>query len=490
MKNKFLYIITTLAVIAAAFTGCDDKEGRLVNDDVAAPEKIKEEWIKMAKGTHGGAFIVFNELPQDKDFLYVEARYKVDCGDIVTKTMSAYSDTLFINGLGKRQNSFGDYEYDIELRSVSRSGSKSEPTIVQVNPLEPNISLVSKTIEVKNSFSSLIINGVNELEQNVDVCVILATDPDYNNKVTRVTSVKDSLIHFIIPNLVEQDYYIATYTKDNYNNYSDTTEIFDPIRPLSDAYLVTGSNDEDPLEYKWTFLKDASLYGEYWDVDSLQPLRAYRDTYTKDSMKNASETYTDAKIGQFWDGVIETDGKGETSYFCTGPVTQGIYNPVIGKNERITGYWAYPYSYFIDLGRTVELSRVTVWQHSTSGGTQPYAGSNTKTFELWGRPEMSGDSHEAGAVGSNRLKGWFKIGTYTIHTPSSTSLQEAEAQSGHVFSIFDSEDPTFSKPLRYLRFKGIEGFGFKADEDADIPGSPYMGTMAEIALYGRNVVAE
>ena len=100
---------------------------------------------------------------------------------------------------------------------------------------------------------------------------------------------------------------------------------------------------------------------------------------------------------------------------------------------------------------------------------------------------MTGDSHEAGAVGSNRLKGWFKIGTYTIYTPSSTELQEAEAKAGHAFAIFDSEDPTFSKPLRYLRFKGIEGFGFNADDEEVDPGSPYQGTMSEIALFGKNV---
>ena len=478
MKNKFLYILTTLVVMAAGLSGCDDKEGRLVNDADKAPARIDESWVKEIHGTHGGAFIVFSELPQDPNFLYVEARYKVDHGEYVTKTMSAYSDTLFINGLGKRQNAFGQYEYEVELRAVSRGGTKSEMTPILVNPLEPNISIVSKTIGVKNSFSSLIINGVNTLKENVDICVILATDPDYKNKITRVTSSKDSLIHFTITNLVEQDYYIATYTKDSYNNYSDTTMIFDPMRPLADAYLANGSKDEDPIEYKWTFLDNAKIYGEFWDVDSLQPYRDYRGTYTKDSMKNASPTYTDAKIEQFWDGIIETDGMKNASYFCTGPITQGMQTEE--GTKRVTGFWAYPYSYFIDLGRTVELSRVAVWQHSVDGGTQAYAGSNTKTFELWGRPEMAGDSHEAGAVGSNRLKGWFKIGTYTINTPSSTDLQAAEAKAGHAFPIFDSEDPTFSKPLRYLRFKGIEGFGFNADDEEVDQGSPYQGTMSEI----------
>lgn len=471
--------------MAASVTSCDDKEGRLVNDTDKAPERIDESWVSKVEGTHGGAYIVFSELPQDPNFLYVEARYKVDHGEYITKTMSAYSDTLFINGLGKRKNAFDQYEYEVELRAVSRGGSKSEPTNILVNPLEPNISLVSKTVGVKNSFSSLIVTGVNTLKENVDICVILATDPDYKTKVTRVTSTKDSLIHFIVPNLVEQDYYIATYTKDSYNNYSDTTTLFDPMRPLTDEYLVTGSKDEDPLEYKWTFLDNAKLYGEFWDVDALMPVEDYRDIYTKDSMRNASGTYTDAKIEQFWDGIIETDGNGYASYFSTGPTTQGIQTSE--GTKRITGYWAYPYSYFIDLGRTVELSRVTVWQHQVSSGTQPFAGSNTKTFELWGRPEMTGDSHEAGAVGSNRLKGWFKIGTYTIYTPSSTELQEAEAKAGHAFAIFDSEDPTFSKPLRYLRFKGIEGFGFNADDEEVDPGSPYQGTMSEIALFGKNV---
>lgn len=313
MKNKFLYILTTFVVMAAGISSCDDKEGRLVNDADKAPEKIDESWVRKVEGTHGGAYIVFSELPQESNFLYVEARYKVDHGEYITRTMSAYSDTLFINGLGKRMNDFGQYEYEVELRAVSRGGSKSEPTTILVNPLEPNISLVSKTVGVKNSFSSLIVTGVNTLKENIDVCVILATDPDFNHKVTRVNTVSDSLIHLIIPNLAEQDYYIATYTKDSYNNYSDTTTLFDPMCPLADKYLVTGSNDEDPLEYKWTFLDNAKLYGEFWDIDSLQPYSEKRDMFTKDSMRNASATYTDAKIEQFWDGLNETDGN--VSYF-------------------------------------------------------------------------------------------------------------------------------------------------------------------------------
>ena len=269
MRNKFLYIITSLVIVIAAMSSCDDKQGRLVNDKDVAPQPIETYMIKTVTGVHGGAYIVFNELPQESNFLYVEATYKVDAGTTITKTMSVYSDTLFINGLGKRQNDFGQYEYEVSLRSVSRGGSKSEPCVITVNPLEPNISIVNRTISIRNSFASVIISGVNELQENVDVCVILATDPDYENKVTRVSSFKDSTIYFTIPNLEEKEYYLATYTKDSYNNYSDTTYIMDPIVPLADRFLEAGWGEDDT--YSFTWLNDAKLYGNKWESDSMLP---------------------------------------------------------------------------------------------------------------------------------------------------------------------------------------------------------------------------
>ncbi len=483
MKNKFLYIVACLGAIVMLLPGCKNDSVGILNGQDEAPSPIQADWIEKCEGTHGGAWIVFNQLPPEDNFLYVKAKYKVDDGQTIVKTMSVYSDTLWIEGLGRRENDFGDYEYEIELISVSRGGSESEPLPYVVHPLEPNIMLVSKTVTVKNSFASLIVNCVNELQQTLDVCLILKPESNPNEPVTKVVTTNDSAARFTISNLAEQNYEVFSYTKDTYNNYSDTTYV-GIFKPLADNLLAKGNNEEDI--YQWSWMEDATLYGDKWNSIGLRPKDEYMGIYTKDSMKNASGVYAEAKIEYFWDDITESNNSGAssdiTNYFHTGAARYGVRDEGSGQISYITGYWAYPYSYFIDLGRTVQLSRVKVWQRYADR----YQGNGTKTFSLWGRPEFPTDTDDKTLPGSDRLEGWFFIGRYTIIQPTSQADADIEFKEGHEFPITNSIDPEFSEPLRYLRFKGEAGFGFNADDEAVNPGSPYIGTLSEISLYGKD----
>ena len=277
----------------------------------------------------------------------------------------------------------------------------------------------------------------------------------------------------------------------------------------TDNRIIGKASDFEAGEYTddprlWTFLPDHRLYGDQFDQQTMAGPKAdspFAAAFTKDSLRNAIENYSSGKIKYFWDGITEDENTNSTnqnpSHFYTGPVRQ----------NGIPGYYAYPYSYFIDLGREVELSRVIV--HQAWNGGDIYGLQSTKIFQLWGRPD--GGEGEA-----NLLEGWELIGTYTIDKPLNAADQMTMFLKGHNFDIMPADEdgvPQLSKPYRYIRFKGLEPFeqgkeitwyrysestGYyysgqnwnsMKDKPADavvVKGAPYEAKMAEITFYGQD----
>jgi hypothetical protein len=294
-----------------------------------------------------------------------------------------------------------------------------------------------------------------------------------------VYSTTGTVIHQFISGLEEVDYEVSICVTDPYGNSSDTTN-FGTFRPLMIEELAKNILDpetEEVLEPIWSWVEDSRLYGaDKWIADSMKPIMSYRHLWTKDSMRNASEAYIDGKIYKFWDEKNENGMGAASSYFLTGAAVK----------DGITGYWAYPFSYFIDLGSRVQLAQVVVWQHQeweASAAAPSYARydrANVKKFELWGRDEYPADSEK----GSDLLTGWTYLGTYTILKSADEVEAKAIAEDGHVFDVINSENPELSIPMRYLRFKGLEPFGGPSSTEKSYLS---QGVLAEIALAGRYV---
>lgn len=478
MKNKGLYIITALAAIMFSVTGCfNPKQGIMHSDSDEAPSPITLDMIDEAAcgSTPGGYWIVFKSLPSESNLLYVKAKYKVDSGMEIIKTMSVYSDTLWLEGFGSHKDAFDKYAYDVTLTAVSRGNSESAPFVYTVYPQEPNVDVVGRSVSVKVGFSSIIVTCENPQKTNIDVCILLDKDGDAAKRVTKVTTVtsEENKKTYSIA-LPEQYYHVQSYVKDSYGNASDLKD-HDWLMPYSD-YAIQKSYDDPNDQRNWSLLEDSKLYGKYWNRTGLQPVSGYEAIWTKDSMKNAMAEYGAGKIKYFWDGVSETDAT-TSSHFITG-------------RERFNGqygYWAYPYSYFIDLGRSVQLSRIEVHQ----AYAVQYSKCSTKIFSLWGRAELPTDTYDFDNPDDNtdRLDGWFFIGRYEIMKPLTDADKAAEFKAGHVFQAIAGDEPTFSKPLRYLRFKGEQDFEPSAADDQkyQATGSPYQAQLSEITLYGKDV---
>ncbi len=421
---NFLKTYTILFFLSLIiFIGCDDDK----SGDVVPPSQVTDiQFIPL----NGGGYFTY-KIPNDPDFLYVKATYTLDSGKEVSKTSSTYNDTLYIEGFGSEK------EYEVRLYSIDRNGNASPPTIRKIVPMKANILAVIETVTVKAGFSSLVVNWKNELKQTMDVYVTVKTE---GKEATKVQSSNLPVDYFSYPNLEGKPHEVSVYIKDTYGNQTEVVPI-GTFTPMKDGKIS---------KKQWSFLNDVLLYGNKWDFSSgtdaskQKPYKQYQGPYRADSIKNAREVNLEGSVWKFFDDIIDDRIRLNLNYFHTG--------------SQLC-----PFSYFIDMGRTIKASRFRYWQRDAS--TQYYAGENVQTFQLW----ISDDADPSDGI----FDGWELVGTYTIIKPSDAVEAENMARIGHEFLLYQ-EDPRFTKPFRYLRYKAIKYFNSTAK----------AGCASEITLYG------
>lgn len=378
---------------------------------------------------YGGGYFTYT-IPDDEDFLYTRAEYIIDTGKKISKTSSVYSDTLFIEGFGQEK------EYEVKIFSVDRNANESQPVIQRVTPLAPTTAAVLETVQVQPGFSSLVLDWTNVLRQNITIYVDVKVGDTKATKIYASNLAKD---RYIIENLKGLPHSVSIHIRDTYENKTETKD-FGQLTPLMDG----------PISKKqWSFLRNNLLYGNKWDYNSSSnpfdqvPLEAYRGTWRDDSMKNARETYYEGRVEKFWDNEYDYEPKLNLNYFHTGPQS-------------------YPFSYFIDMGREIKGSRFKIWQRNAWG--MLYGGENVEIWEIW----ISDDKDPADGV----FDGWEYVGRYKITQPSNVIEARNEARDGHEY-MFYPENPRFTKPFRYLRYKGIKQYG-----------NGNSGCTSEITVFG------
>lgn len=426
MKIKQMNIALGLLLIFMNIIGCNDSTENTA--DTQAPGVVTNVSFTP---THGGGYFLYT-LPSDADFLFLRADYKLDNGIGVSKSSSVYSDTLFIEGLGQEK------EYMVQLYSVDRNNNVSQAVEQRVTPLSSNTKQVLETVDIIPGFSSVIINWENKLKQVIDVCVEVKIG---DKKALKIISSNLQNDRFVIEGLEGKSHTFSAYIQDSYGNKSEV-RYFGSLTPLYDGKL---SKD------KWIFLRNDLLYGNKWDYSShtdptqQTPFEEYKGAFSSDSLKNAKESHFEGRIQKFWDDEYDSNAKKNLNYFHSGAQV-------------------YPFSYFIDMGRIIRGSRFAVWQRDTN----PYKGENVIVCELW----ISNDQNPLDGIGN-----WELLGKYKIIKPSDPMMAKNEVIEGHHFDIYP-EEPKFTKPFRYLRYKAIEqGDGNNT------------GCMSEITLYGEEVTA-
>lgn len=421
---KYIYNITIIFMLALLLlNSCQDET---VSSDKTPPKQITNvEFTAL----NGGGYFTYT-IPDDEDFLYVRAEYMIDNGSVISKTSSVYSDTLFIEGLGQVK------EYEVKLYSVDRENNHSEPVIQRITPLIPTTVAILETVQVQPGFSSLVVDWENKQRLTVQIFVNVTVGDKMVNQIYSSNLAKD---RFIIPNLTGVPHQVSVHIRDTYGNKTDYLD-FGEITPLIDAPISKNT---------WSFLRDQLLFGDKWDYDSdpnpfnQVPYPEYERLHQPDSFKNAPMSHVEGRIEKFWDNEYD-------------------YRPVQNLNYFNTGQVGYPFSYYIDLGREVVASRFKIWQRDAWG--MLYTGENVEIFELW----ISNDQDPTDGV----LDDWEYVGRYRIVKPSSVIEANNEARAGHEFMLYP-ENPRFTRPFRYLRFKGIKQFS-----------NGNSGCMSEITLFG------
>lgn len=422
---KYIYNITIILILSLLplLNSCQDEA---VSSDTTPPAKISNvEFTAL----NGGGYFTYT-IPADDDFLYVRGEYEIDNGTVISKTSSVYADTLFIEGLGQVK------PYEIKLYSVDRENNHSEPVVMQVTPLIPTTAAILETVQVQPGFSSLVVDWENEQRLTVQIFVTVTIGDRSVNQIYSSNLLKD---RFIIPNLTGVPHQVKVHVRDAYDNKTEDSD-FGSITPLIDAPIT---------KQPWEFLRDQLLFGDKWDYSSdpspfnQKPFPEYSRLHEPDSFKNAPMSHVEGRIEKFWDNEYD-------------------YEPVQNLNYFNTGQLSYPFSYYIDMGREIVASRFKIWQRNSWG--MLYGGENVEIFELW----VSNDQTPEDGV----LEDWEYVGRYRIVKPSSVIEANNEARAGHEFMLYP-DNPRFTKPFRYLRFKAIKQFG-----------GGNSGCMSELTLYG------
>lgn len=368
-----------------------------IDNALEKPKPILNAWFKPLSG--GG--VVFYDLPDDESIHFVKAEYVLNTGKVISRASSFFSDSIVIDGYNDNN------EHEVKLFSVNFDGETSDPYILKIKTLGSPLNEIVKTFTITPSFSSAKLSWNNE--SGVWTQVILEISSKDKTVVQTEYRMQKGVDNMWIRNLASEKYQFTVYLKDRYGNTSSRVDL-GSFTPYVDYELAKS---------EWKYIPNDEL---------------------PEGKENSDLIFQEGRLTKFWDGMIDDVSLNNLNYFYSSK--------------------GFPFSYFIDLGRIIKMSKVKVWQRESNWQIQPYYynGQNLKTFELWI---------------SNDKVNWERVRRATILKPSNPTTAFEEAREGHEFIIYD-DDPKFTPEFRYLQFTGIETFGM---------GDPYA-CLSEITLFG------
>lgn len=285
MKNIFL--LTTFLFCFLVFSCEEEKFGHTPTDN-DPPGKVTNVSVE---NISGGAILTYT-LPEDEDLLYVKGVYSLKDGIQSEVKASLYTDTLTIRG-------FGDtIQQQVSLIAVDRSRNESEATKVAIQPLEPSVLKIGKTLRLVEDFGGVQAFWENPEREDISVVVL---QQDHNEEFVPIETFYSSVINGngAVRGLDTITSPFAVYAQDRWENKSPV--IYDTLAPLFEIQL-------DRLLFKEVRLPGDQAPGHGW----VQP--------------------------RLWDGIIGNQG------FHT-----------IANDE-------WPHTFTIDLGVIARISRIKIYQ--------------------------------------------------------------------------------------------------------------------------------
>lgn len=423
MTRSKLSTWLSIAALLILISSCDDDINRNKSDDSTPPSPVTNVEYKPLFG--GARF--FYTLPNDEDLLHVEASYTNDKDKTYSFSASYFVDSLDVYG-------FGDIKsHEVQLYAVDRAGNKSQPVAVKVTPLEPAITRVGESLEVKPAFNSFFVDWKNELEQSINIYVDFSYTQ--NGEKKEFTSVFSS-------NLPEDRRFVENL------RLSSGEPVKVKIR-VADIY----DNITDPIDMgEVSLLTDIEIPKSDW---YLPP--------ANDSMGGIPQAFGDALEGRLRyliDGII--DRGDNLNFMHTG--SRGRTGDSDDGNM--------PWNVIIDLGAEYKLSRIVTHQRHSGGINnvnrgQYYKYENVGLYEMFTWDE---DNSE-----------WVYVTEHMIPVPEGLSELEfvKKGEAGDQAYMYP-DDPKFTKPTRYFRYRATKGFSANYTRDD-------ANCLSEITLFGQKV---
>lgn len=396
------------------------------SNDNTAPGQIT---YKYYKALYGGARFYY-DVPSDEDLLQIQAEYTNEQGKKFTFSSSYLSDSVDVYGLPNTD------AYRIQLYALDRSGNRSQPVQVIVEPLEPAFQRVAKSLQVKPGFGSFIVEWKNELQQNINVYVDFSFKDKSGNRT--ITSVFTS-------NLLNDRKMIQDL------NLSEDQRVDVQVR-VEDTYgNITNSYNKGAVD----LLEDEKIPKANWSLPSVRDEiagvgMAFGDDY------EGRMVYVMDGVTDFVDtkNYLHTGGRGKTGFKIDGNM---------------------PWNIMIDLGDYYELSRIVTHQRHYSGATsspvtrgQFYQGENVGQYRMYYLDE---DTDE-----------WVLINEHQIPVPQvSSELDYVKAGRAGDMAYMYPEEPKFTKKTRWFRYEAV--FAFLNNYT-----STNGNALSEITLFGRKAL--
>ena len=235
--KKIFYVLILLVY------GCSEESHQAFGSDNDPPGKVT---ITSIENVAGGAIIKFTP-PSDEDLLYISGKYKNEKGENKQVIVSAYIDSLNINGFGKIGT------FDVEVSAFDLGNNQSEIEIIEISPLEAPIHDILRSIEGSQDFGGINISYENPSGANVSLNMSVLNDSgELEFKESFYTSQKNSSYSFRGYEPVATTFVI--YVEDQWGNQTETKSF--EITPLEDIFIdksfwsiVSMPGDESFSEY-------------------------------------------------------------------------------------------------------------------------------------------------------------------------------------------------------------------------------------------------
>lgn len=116
-----------------------------------------------------GGSIVSYIIPNDEDFAYVKAIYRVN-GKVKEQKSSAFNSKITLDGFGRSETQ------QIELIAYDKSENPSSTVLVNIQPLDAPVFGLIETVAINDDFGGIRIDWNNVHESDVVLTVLTTTD--------------------------------------------------------------------------------------------------------------------------------------------------------------------------------------------------------------------------------------------------------------------------------------------------------------------------